>query len=155
MYCFKSYIHKETKTRGEWIHLRHFQSFLHISPFETDGRVQLSAVSQISAEQNKMQRVGVTQCLPPPFSICMPLTAMSLMTCSSWPCLGSLAPTGGARGPWSWSTCLFWEVIWSRTLCLPNPASLLILLSTAFNREPLQFTRVTPSKAVIRTPTPD
>lgn len=89
------------------------------------------------------------------FNICMPLTAMSLMTCSSWPCLGSLASTGGACGPWSWSTCLFWEVIWSRTLCLPNPASLLILLSTAFNREPLQFTRVTPSKAVIRTPTPD
>lgn len=49
----------------------------------------------------------------------------------------------------------FWEVIWSRTLCLPNAASLLIPLSTAFNREALQFTRVTPSRAVIRTPTPD
>lgn len=96
---------------------------------------------------------GVTQCLLPPLNICMSLAAMSLMTCSSWPCLSALASTRGARGPWSWGTCLFWEVIWSRTLCLPNPACLLILLSTVFNREP--FTRVTPSKAVIRTLTPD
>lgn len=32
---------------------------------------------------------------------------------------------------------------------------ILILLSTVFNKEPLQFTRVTPSEAVIRTLTPD
>lgn len=99
------------------------------------------------------QGYRVTQCLLPPSNIWMSLAAMGLMTCSSWPCLSSLASTRGARGPWSRGTHLFWEVIWSRTLCLPNPACLLILLSTVFNREP--FTRVTPSKAVIRTLTPD
>lgn len=60
-------------------------------------------------------------CLPS--DICTPLTAMTPMTCSSWPVWSSLLQMEVPVAPWSWVPCLFWEVIWSRTLCLPNPVS--------------------------------
>lgn len=60
----------------------------------------LSVVWQKSAQwENKTLRAGVTHCLLPPLDICTPLTAMTPMTCSSWPVRSSLLQLEVPVGP--------------------------------------------------------
>lgn len=127
--------------------------------YSGDSLSDLSVVWQGSAwwESHRL-RAGVIQCLPPPLNICMPLTAIALMTCSSWsgPALASLLQLEVSKAPGLGALVYFGRSFGAgRSVSPTQSVSWYRYQLPAFNREPRQFTRVTPSKPVIRTPTPD
>lgn len=101
-----------------------------------------------------MLRAGVTHCLLPPLGYLHAINSNDSDDMFFLACLELFASDGGACGPLVLSPLSILGGNLEPDTLSPQ-SCLLILLSTVFNKEPLQFTRVTPSQAVIRTLTPD
>lgn len=109
----------------------------------------LSVAWQKSAQwESEPLGAGVTHCLLPALGICTPLTALTDCTDSDDMFFLAWSELFASAGRCLWPLVLSPLSILGGNLepdTLAPQSCLLILLSTVFNKEPLQFTRVTPS----------